>query len=221
MNEGDASPSFFDANQDSPDNQNPSDTTTPAVVNTGTTPVTGDTPIGGRCLFPDTSGAPANRNNRYLQRIHNQSLEIDEALVREDEEEEGDDDSNCFAKELDDLDISRSTYMERVEVLLNEGIEDNVVDSKSNCCLLVNELGERVSIAKPPDNWKPKAPKVEVGEPEFPEVDNPGGWSEFTFKPKFCVRKTTQVPKGHYMHHALPTGASPIPPGIITSAVMK
>ena len=211
MNDGEALPSFFDANQDSPDHHNHSTTNTPGVVNAEETPVTEDTPIGQRCLFPIEHNDDTN-NNAYLRRLHNQSVELDIALVREEEEEEGDDSSNCCANEVEELNTSlRSAYMDRVEVLFHEGIEEIVSDSKINCCLFVNELGARVSLAKPPDNWVPKEPKVEAGEPEFDEVDNPGSWNQFTFKPKFSVRKAGQVPKGQYMHHALPMGARPVP----------
>jgi hypothetical protein len=30
--------------------------------------------------------------------------------------------------------------------------------------------------------WKPKPVQVDKGEPPFHEVDNPGGWSEYTYK---------------------------------------
>jgi hypothetical protein len=33
-----------------------------------------------------------------------------------------------------------------------------------------------------PPTWKPKPVQVDKGEPPFHEVDNPGGWSEYTYK---------------------------------------
>lgn len=37
-----------------------------------------------------------------------------------------------------------------------------------------------------PEEWSPEQPKLPEGEPAtFAEVDNPGGWSRFTHRPKF------------------------------------
>ena len=38
---------------------------------------------------------------------------------------------------------------------------------------------------EPPDDWKPWPRKVKSGEPEFSTIDNPGNWSEFTYRPTF------------------------------------
>ena len=34
-----------------------------------------------------------------------------------------------------------------------------------------------------PDDWTP--PDKTFGEPDFKDVDNPGKWSEFTYRPKY------------------------------------
>jgi hypothetical protein len=58
---------------------------------------------------------------------------------------------------------------------------------------------------QPPDGWTPAAAKVDKGEPEsFNDIDNPGDWNSCVYQPKF--------EKGKYVHHALPTGATPVPP---------
>jgi len=59
-----------------------------------------------------------------------------------------------------------------------------------------------------PDAWKPKDVKTGLGEPEHGKVDNPGGWSEFTFRPKWKAKK--KIPSEH-LYHQLPTGATPVP----------
>jgi hypothetical protein len=41
----------------------------------------------------------------------------------------------------------------------------------------------------------------------FCEVDNPGNWLEYTFRPKFTKKDTG----GTYTCHSLPTGAVPVP----------
>ena len=82
-----------------------------------------------------------------------------------------------------------------------------------------------------PDNWNPTKQKKDKGEPNFSDVDNPGGWDKFVYRPTFAKRKR-KVKKRHdngdteteseeeeaddedvgkYIHHALPTGAVPVP----------
>ena len=61
-----------------------------------------------------------------------------------------------------------------------------------------------------PDDWKPDNPKENKGEPSaFDKIDNPGGWTPFTFRPKFKRSKEGKV--GEYLYHAMPTGVTPIP----------
>ena len=49
--------------------------------------------------------------------------------------------------------------------------------------------------------------KFKEEEIEFNTVDNPGGWSQFIFRPEF-----DSTTKGHnYKGHFLPTGAIPMP----------
>jgi len=49
-----------------------------------------------------------------------------------------------------------------------------------------------------PESWKPKEFKPDLGEPEHDDVDNPGGWSEFTFRPKWKKKKK---PPSEYLYH--------------------
>jgi len=57
-----------------------------------------------------------------------------------------------------------------------------------------------------PEGWKPAKPKTNLGEPivKFEDIDNPGGWSQFTFRPKFLWKDRKCV---KYLHYALPTDA--------------
>jgi hypothetical protein len=56
----------------------------------------------------------------------------------------------------------------------------------------------------PSDDWNPTI-NVNRGEPRFEDVDNPGKWSNFTFRPMF-------EPKGgKYICHSMPAGAVPVP----------
>jgi hypothetical protein len=65
-----------------------------------------------------------------------------------------------------------------------------------------------LTCATKPDDWVAPAPKTDLGEPKFEEVDNPGKWPQFCFTPKFKMegRKAVQ-----YLHHALPSGCTPVP----------
>ena len=58
----------------------------------------------------------------------------------------------------------------------------------------------KVKIAEVPKAWIPPSKKSD--EPLFSCVDNPGEWSEYSFRPKFSTQKK-------YMRHELPTGATP------------
>ena len=81
-------------------------------------------------------------------------------------------------------------WKNRLEVLVKQEIDDMMEDSKNNCTLVVVGLGPEVSVFSEPADWaatKPKT-KTEVGEPQFSEVDNPGGWGEFSFHPKFSAK---------------------------------
>ena len=60
-----------------------------------------------------------------------------------------------------------------------------------------------------PDDWTPDAVKVQKKEPNvaFETIDNPGGWSQFVYRPKFGGKGG----HGDYVDHQLPTGATPVP----------
>jgi len=61
-----------------------------------------------------------------------------------------------------------------------------------------------------PKDWKQAPVKARLGEPDidFKDIDNPGGWDAFTFRPKFLYkeRKATK-----FLHYSLPCGASHVP----------
>ena len=58
---------------------------------------------------------------------------------------------------------------------------------------------EKVKIAEVPQGWIP--PNAKPDKPSFQSVDNPGEWSEYSFRPKFSTQKK-------YMRHEVPTGAT-------------
>jgi hypothetical protein len=60
-----------------------------------------------------------------------------------------------------------------------------------------------------PDDWNPTINRNQ-GEPLFEDVDNPGGWSLYTFRPMFEPRG------GKYIFYAMPAGAVPVPINAVT-----
>ena len=66
-------------------------------------------------------------------------------------------------------------------------------------------------VPTPPEDWIPDVPKIELGEPPFESVDNPGDWSPYTFRPEFEGGGRNKRNGGQYKGHFLPTGATPVP----------
>jgi len=78
-----------------------------------------------------------------------------------------------------------------------------------------------------PDDWKPAKVRANTGELDIPfeEIDNPGGWSRYSFRPKYKTKnkkvregtKSEDEPEGaptdraKFMCYAMPTGATPVP----------
>ena len=98
-------------------------------------------------------------------------------------------------------------------------IETGVADSEDNCYW--SERSEQQStLLGAPEGWLPPAPKegwsykpnATKKEPQFEAVDNPGGWSNYTFRAKFAGNRGT----GDYMHHAMPAGAKVVPKDPVT-----
>ena len=69
----------------------------------------------------------------------------------------------------------------------DEGNEDDLFDS----------------IPKPPDDWIRPPMRAAANQLNFEDVDNPGEWNDYIFKPVF--------EKGQYVRHELPTGCTPVP----------
>ena len=134
-----------------------------------------------------------------------ETINMDEVL--EDMQEEGFGDSDNKADDLRDHDDAMIAALEeRRDIAAVE--EEETVDFSDQKAILLQK-GATVPALKlpgPPTNWLAPSRKVAKGEPLFLDVDNPGGWDEFTYHPEFA-------PKGekHYVRHVLLTGASPVP----------
>jgi hypothetical protein len=64
-----------------------------------------------------------------------------------------------------------------------------LVSHEESCIDLVDTDGHAVPLSMnlpgPPPGWIPKPRQAEKGEPAFADVDNPGLWPEFVFRPAF------------------------------------
>ena len=64
----------------------------------------------------------------------------------------------------------------------------------------------KIKLPSIPDNWKPKKANTYLKEKPFAKVDNPGGWPEYCYTPKFDG--VGNIIK--YAHHSLLTGTMPV-----------
>ncbi len=94
-----------------------------------------------------------------------------------------------------------------VEVDDNDGFVREVMDESVQSML----YGALPGWSPPcgPDDWDPTINRNK-GEPLFEDVDNPGGWSLYTFRPIIEPRG------GKYIYHAMTTGAVPVPINAVT-----
>ena len=133
-------------------------------------------------------------------------------------EEEEEYDRRCYAEnpgaedsEDEDDEVADAAFQSQME--RNQHEEDNLValddDAEiigSNTTISLEGAPEGWFPPGAPEDWTPNAPRIARGEPaSFADVDNPGGWSSFTFQPKFDKASK-------YKYHALPTGATPVKP---------
>jgi hypothetical protein len=133
-----------------------------------------------------------------------ETINMDEVL--KEMQEEGFGDSDNEADDMLDHDDAMVAALEERRDLAAVEEEETVEFSDRNAILL--QKGATVPALKlpgPPTNWSAPSRKVERGEPSFLDVDNPGGWDEFTYRPEFAAKGEKK-----YVRHVLPTGASPV-----------
>jgi hypothetical protein len=139
-----------------------------------------------------------------------------EALNREDVLEEEEEigcgnDSDYDADELDDL----NDRMKEVNIgtdVTPDDTNDVVLDSAENFIYVgkgtvKDNSGNLMKIASIPDDWVTPEHNDGRGEPVFLDVDNPGAWDSFIFRPKFKKESGEMKYHGHY----LPSGCVPVP----------
>ena len=114
-------------------------------------------------------------------------------------------------EEHDDfLDIAMAAVLDdyKPSAVLIDNI-DSFVDAEKNQdmpngdnCNNIEVINQCVKFPSAPETWSPSEPKN--GQPVFSNVDNPGNWCQFTFRPEF------NRGNGPYKCHSLPTGVSPV-----------
>ncbi len=104
--------------------------------------------------------------------------------------------------ELERLCFGANEIESAVEVDDNDAFVCEVMDDSVQSRLYRAPPGWSLPYA--PTDWTPTA-NISKGEPLFEDVDNPGGWSSYTFRPIFEPRG------GKYICHAMPADAVPVP----------
>ena len=131
---------------------------------------------------------------------------MDDVLEDVNEEGPGGDSDN----EADDMLEHDSAMVEAMEERrqLEAVEEDETVEFNDRNAILLKKGGTEpvLKLPGPPPDWSAPARKEAKGEPLFSDVDNPGGWDEFTYRPEFATKGDKQ-----YVKHVLPTGATPVP----------
>jgi hypothetical protein len=127
--------------------------------------------------------------------------------LKEEEEEQGDGDSCASAPEFDDLGNATEEAVHERLLLLASNEDDKMSDKRENGVILQKGFSKEIKITSAPPDFKPKVPNTAKGEPSFLSLDNPGNWSEYTFRPEFAKKDKG----GKYTYHSLPTGAVPVP----------
>jgi hypothetical protein len=143
---------------------------------------------------------PLEAEETYDRHAHN-----DAPGAEDSEGEDEDDDEDQRALQLD-----RAIHeAENIAVLIRDA---DLVLSKTET------IDEAIELEGAPPGWKrpgpPKdwvPPSAKNGVPEFNKVDNPGGWSSFTFQPKFKKVTTAKGKSLKYIYHASAAGATPVP----------
>ncbi len=107
---------------------------------------------------------------------------------------------------LDHDDAMIAALEERRDIAAVEEEETVEFSDRTNAILLQKgATAPALKLLGTPTNWLAPARKEAKGEPLFLEVDNPGGWDEYTYRPEFSTKGEKK-----YVRHVLPTGASPV-----------
>ena len=186
----------------------------------GTLPTT--SPLTGRNSVVDDT-VTENESIQTLStaaRQRESDLDVVVLLNQQDEIEKGDGGDSDIDGEGEDVAMSFIESMVEVE-FERENEEGYIIEREVECddntavecaTLISNNKTPQLWGAPPnwippqmPPNWKPTTINSAWGEPTFDKVDNPGGWSAYTYQPVFNKEKKK------YLFHAMPSGATVVP----------
>ena len=106
---------------------------------------------------------------------------------------------------ISELDFDEAAVVDGVDELEIENGGANDSDSDDDG-FEIRKL-QRIFGPQIPADWTAPAPKTSKGQPRlFSQVDNPGEWDEYCYRPKFQSKGQKK-----YIHHSLPTGVVPVP----------
>ena len=108
--------------------------------------------------------------------------------------------SFVFGRKKGYVDLTNSSREKLGNIILAEGDVSNVEMAK-------DLAGKDIKIQQPPKDWVPARAQTARGEPNFDDIDNPGGWPQYCYRPVF----NSQAKTSKYKHHCLPSGAMPVP----------
>ena len=190
------------------------------------------TPLG---TFPSNVSPMTGQTGQDMDTIEGSSvgtassslIDSNEAIAKmleDDEKQSGDGGTSDAEGEGFDIVNDFQDAMASVDCDCNQSehdiIEDDIADDDINCHVMeaiesamcgIDGAPEGWLPPKAPDNWM-HMPSMAKGEPPFASIENPGNWSDFTFRPKFD--------KGTYSHHEMPAGAVPVKKDPVTGKRM-
>ena len=146
------------------------------------------------------------------------SATIEDAIGKIHAEEDKDADGGDSDVEGEEFEIFDSSYVKACLVKQNDDTSVHIHEiSNGDIAFVISKQGvvtdEQIDfdekVIKPPDSWTRPEKKDKAKEPEFENVDNPGGWSDFVFRPAYSKAKNSNKLK--YLRHELPTGCTPVP----------
>ena len=107
--------------------------------------------------------------------------------VEENDVEEGNGgDSDNEVSEMAELEEAMAEVaLNRMEAEINDEGDEDIIGSDNVFDVVHDDDKVPLERHKPPDDWVDPPPKPNTDEPPFNEVDNPGGWPSFTFRPKY------------------------------------
>lgn len=197
----------------------------PSIVNTATSPsastvsgISGESSIATEASSSRSSGNVTNREISEMQ-ILIEKMELEDLAGGDGGESdiEGDELNYHTIRKHSEIepDVEDAIEGEEFTTEMNGPKKSRMLKlTASGSTSIIGEVAEdggsgnnpvHVQLPKREENWIPPPVKIDSGEIPFEHVDNPGGWDEYYFRPKFK--------NGKYCGHYLPTGAKPVPVG--------